>query len=268
MGLKIDAAFFVAGLAVGAVCFRACTKPIKVNELPAPPERKDDGSLILERTGTGSADAPAPLVNTPIPQGATVVRRIQLTVTPKVSSIVAPQASADHMGVSAGEPSSTRVDAGVVMGQFEHPGVAATGQSLGERSPQEELGRSNHLTDANASVRATVVQEPPAPINIELTIYKPKGENGYRVIATTPDGVIVGGVDIPVAPMQVIAEEKVYKHALGVIAGYGIHSSHTYGCYYRRTLGRLEIGTTLASVTSNPGNLKSVAVGATAGVRF
>jgi hypothetical protein len=69
----------------------------------------------------------------------------------------------------------------------------------------------------SGQLNAVEVQEKPPcpPVRVDLTLVR-LPDSSHRVIAQSPDGDIVGGVDIPVQPVQ---DSKVLKWAVGGVKG-------------------------------------------------
>lgn len=71
------------------------------------------------------------------------------------------------------------------------------------------------------------------PVTVDLALVKQDG--GRRVIASSPDGKVVGGIDVPIEP-ALIPEE--HKWAAGLSVG---HDKNP-GVWVERDLGRFRVG--------------------------
>lgn len=84
--------------------------------------------------------------------------------------------------------------------------------------------------------KASVVDSTPCPsVNLDLGIVK-MPDDTHRVIATTPDGEIVGGVDIPI---QATVPVKSLKWAAGALYA---PQEEAYGAFLDRDVGPLRLG--------------------------
>lgn len=81
----------------------------------------------------------------------------------------------------------------------------------------------------------------PRPIRVDLTLVRMPDQT-RRVIASSPDGTVVGGVDIPEAPQP---QPRVLKWAAG---GSWNPADHTYGAWLDRDAGPLRLGAELNQV--------------------
>jgi len=76
----------------------------------------------------------------------------------------------------------------------------------------------------------------PNPIEVDLTLVRQK-DGSQRVIASSPDGTVVGGVDVPVGPPVPMAKDLHWE--AGMLYN---PSEHTYGGYLHRSLGPFVLG--------------------------
>jgi hypothetical protein len=98
-----------------------------------------------------------------------------------------------------------------------------------------------------------------SPTTVELTIYKDE-DGGERVVAATDKGVILGGLDVPVAPAVALPK---YKWVAG-----GGYFTNGYSAFVGREFfnNRVQVAVVLTSTKSAAGN--ALGLGLTAGVRF
>lgn len=80
------------------------------------------------------------------------------------------------------------------------------------------------------------------PVTVALALLKMK-DGSHRVVASSPDGTILSGVDIPVTPER--PEAKPLKWAAGALWN---PSDRTYGAYLRRAMGPFEVGAQVEQV--------------------
>ncbi len=135
-----------------------------------------------------------------IPKGATVERVASVTVQP--SAVYAPMNTAK-------QPART------------------TFVRLAALSP---FGRYTAVTQPD-------VKSPCPPVTVDLTlIHDP--DNTRRVIASSPDGAVVGGVDIPVEAAVMLPAPKLW--AVGAVVN---PFKNTFGAFLDRDLGPFRLGT-------------------------
>lgn len=79
---------------------------------------------------------------------------------------------------------------------------------------------------------------PCPPVRVDLTLVRMQDQT-RRVIASSPDGVVVGGVDIPVEP---VLTQKTLKWAAGVVYGTTAWGDTARGAFLDRDLAFLRTG--------------------------
>lgn len=129
-------------------------------ETYAPEQRQADGSLVLERKPDASA-APAQ----PVPAGATVERVVKVTVQP----------TAKRVGTPAATAAAARDGDLMSLGKMPDAVPAAMAES-----------KDGDLASC-------------PPVHLDLTLAKLK-DGSQRVIASSPDGEVTGGIDVPTTP--------------------------------------------------------------------
>jgi hypothetical protein len=151
-------------------------------ETAVPSVRQSDGSLELERAPSGLKAGAA--------EGSRPLKPAQvLPKGAKVERIV--QVTVDP----AGKPSSGR-NAGPVPGGRQtpaDPAIVRPGSSSGAACP---------------------------PVTVDLTLVRMK-DKSQRVLASSPDGSVVGGIDVPV---QAPAPFKVQRWTASALVGYDSHA--------------------------------------------
>lgn len=104
---------------------------------------------------------------------------------------------------------------------------------------QPKMQASKPATQANSGSRedmAKVEPIPCPPVTVDLSLVRMPDET-RRVIASSPDGEIIGGVDIPVEAAQPTASEKLW--ATGAVYN---PFKQTYGGFVDRDLGPFRLG--------------------------
>lgn len=95
------------------------------------------------------------------------------------------------------------------------------------------------LVQPVAPVTAQSEGTAPPPVKVDLSLVRMPDES-RRVVASSPDGAVVGGVDIPVLPIE---------RKLNWAAGISYGSSKTGGVWIERDLDRVRLG---AELLRNP----------------
>lgn len=80
------------------------------------------------------------------------------------------------------------------------------------------------------------IPTPSSPVSVTMTVVREK-DGTRRVIASSPNGTVVGGIDIPIAPND--APRKELRNAAGVSFN---PQSKTYGLWIERDYGRARVG--------------------------
>lgn len=101
------------------------------------------------------------------------------------------------------------------------------------------------------------------PVRIDLALLEMKA-GGYRVVASSPDGTIVGGVDVPLAPPEAVARSPP-PNAVGVLVRGPWLAA---GVFYERDIGWLRTGIEVAYRRPSFGFPGGLEAGARAGIRF
>jgi hypothetical protein len=148
-------------------------------------------SLLRYREGT----APPPAELTPAPE----------------------QRQSDHSLVLAREPNA---DA--------KPAHALPQGAKAERIVHVKLQPNAESLAIPAAVKGTEITWLPRPLTLDLTLAR-MPDGGGRVVASTPDGMIVGGMDVPVS----VPTGKKYSHVAGAL----YTPSGGYGAWYHQSLG-------------------------------
>ncbi len=179
-------------------------KPITRAEPPAPAQRLDGGSLVLERGEPGRVeDMPRP---PELPKNVERVERV-------VRVTVRPQLEGDGREVERG------------------------------------------------------VMSPAAPascpdVRVDLALLE-MTDGTRRVVASSPDGIILGGVDVPLVPVKVVAPPLL--NALGLTFR---PLTKAPGIFYDHDFARLRVGGVLELIPPGPTRAPELAVMVKAGWRF
>lgn len=95
---------------------------------------------------------------------------------------------------------------------------------------------------SDASAGDLTPERPPCPpVRVDLTLVRMQDQT-RRVLASSPDGVVIGGVDIPV---ETAAPVRTLKWAAG---GSYNPADRTFGAWAERDLGPLRVGADLIQV--------------------
>lgn len=101
---------------------------------------------------------------------------------------------------------------------------------------------------------------PPCTTQVDLTIVKDKKKNERRIIASSPDGTVVAGIDVP---YEEIPPVKNPLWTLGISGSYDvINNTKRVGLYVDKTVGPFRLGGELG------GWKQQAYVGARVGVNF
>lgn len=129
-----------------------------------------------------------------------------------------------------------------VVEDYKPPIVQPDGSVVIERAPTAPKAKPKHKIPKGATVEreTTVTVQPREPligqgITVDMTLVREQ-DGGRRVIASSPDGEIVGGLDIPVET-PAIDQPRVWA------AGLNLDPIHqTFGVWLDRDMSRLRVG--------------------------
>lgn len=111
----------------------------------------------------------------------------------------------------------------------------ATFQNVtGHRFPDASKTNSNQIPDAGKKVEAA--SHPCPPVTVDLSLVRNKDDT-RRVIASSPDGEVVGGLDIPIEGAKALPPEKLW--AVGAVMD---PFKMIYGAFVDRDLGPFRTG--------------------------
>lgn len=128
-------------------------------------------------------------------------------------------------------PKGARVERVVQVTVQPHP-PGPSGEVMGETSP------------SSLEVPAAPVAAMPSPVRVDLTLLR-MPDQSRRVVASSPDGTVVGGIDIPLEDGRVV---RVPKWAAGMVYGTTAWGDRATGAFLDRDLGPFRAG---AEVTRN-----------------
>lgn len=177
----------VVGFAGGLALEYRIMKPPVIVETPAVAVRQADSSLVLERAPDKNGKPTAI-----VPKGSTLERLVHVEVQPR-----------------AMVPASTSSDSTLVL-------LKTIDSTTLQRNPAAALFVPR---DSSRLVLCP-------PVGIDLMLLREK-DGSQRVVASSKDGAIVGGVDIPVVNTTA---PKVLRWAVGGLYG----STASYGAYVAR----------------------------------
>lgn len=104
-----------------------------------------------------------------------------------------------------------------------------------ERKPGFEISKPIIPPGSELTRQAEIIVKPKdcPEIRVNLALVR-LPDSSFRVIANSPDGTIIGGVDVPISTQDPGVDPK---WAVG-----GIYKPNGYGLFIERTLGALVIG--------------------------
>lgn len=175
-------------------------EPKQIIEAAKPSQRQSDGSLILQRQASQAPAQVAPAAS--VPAGYHEVRKVQLTIQAKVPGGSSPSTAEKSL-----------------------PSV-----------PQGQGVADKYMEHSHTSVNASPATPcPPVHLNLDLVQSKAGDE---RVIASSPDGEVLGGVDIPVSHFEGSSPKELPWRAQALA---GVHIApglpRQYGAMISRDVG-------------------------------
>ncbi len=172
----------VAAILIGFVIAWGIYRPKPAPaETAAPEVRQKDGSLILERKPEDPKQAAAIAPRKiDIPAGAKIEREVQVTVAQNIP------------GAAPGVPNLRGIDSGT---------GSSTPGSL------------------KSNLNANILSPTCPPLHVDLALLRLKDQT-QRVVASSPDGTIVGGVDIPLDSPKI---PRPTRWSVSALAGYDSH---------------------------------------------
>lgn len=207
---------------------------------PTPPKpetykqevKQADGSVVLEKKPDPEAKPAQHL-----PTGAKLVRKATVTVQAKmptvtVSGTMTVESVVEQMKSAFAEPE-----------KMMQKSVVA----LPVEAKEQQSGESFNSLDC-----------PPVTVDLSLVEMPDKSQ---RVIASSDNGVIIGGVDIPVRDAEQQIEPKKWA------AGAAISTKQNLGVWVDRDLGFVRIGAQI-NTTGNDGGVRGVEAWGRVGILF
>lgn len=220
---KVHIALVIAS-AIAALSFAwwAWSPEPKKPEVYAPPVQQIDGSVVLEKKPQPDAK-PA----SDIPKGSTLIRKASITVQAKV-----PTASI-----------STTINVESIVHQTKAMMAAPV---MEDKQPAEQL--------------MEVAQDCP-PVTVDLSLVE-MPDKSQRVVASSPDGNILGGVDIPVRDAEPTPEPKLWA------AGAMISARQNLGVWIDRDFGFLRVGGQINTTGNEESRVRGIEAWGKLGIRF
>lgn len=123
----------------------------------------------------------------------------------------------------------------------------ADGSVVLERQPAQEAPREPHKPPPGGTVErlVTVEIQPAAPcprLHVDLSVVRmPDGSS--RVVASSPDGEVSGGVDVPIERAIVAAQQKPWA------AGVSYAGDRAWGVFVHREIWRIRAGLEVNATT-------------------
>lgn len=225
---KYQIAIFIGGLVV-ALSFGwwAWNPAPKKPEVYAPPVQQVDGSVILEKKPQPDAKPEQKL-----PKGSTLIRKASITVQAKVPT-------ATTLTTMTVEP---------VAHQAKSMMMPEPVMQTADKQPAEQL----------MEIEAEKQDCPPVTVDLSLVEMPDKSQ---RLVASSPDGNILGGVDTPVRDAAPIPDPKLWA------AGAMISTRQNLGVWIDRDFDFLRVGSQLNTV-GNESGVRGVEAWGKVGIKF
>lgn len=214
--------YILLAVAVLTAAWWAWSPTPKKPEVYAPQQQQIDGSVVLEKKPQSDAKPAAA-----IPKGSTLIRKASITVQAKV-------------------PTAT------ISGTFniesilkQEKAMAAPVIAPDDKQPAEQL--------------MEVSQDCP-PVTVDLSLVE-MPDKSQRVVASSADGNILGGVDIPVQNAEPQPDPKLWA------AGVMISTDQNLGVFVDRDLGFLRLGAQI-NTTNGSNGVNGIEAWGKIGIRF
>lgn len=130
--------------------------------------------------------------------------------------------------------------------------------------PSQPVAPLPHSGSA-ASVPNEPARTPCPPVRVDLTLVR-MADQSQRVIASSPDGQVVGGVDIPVE--ATLPPPKILKWAAGAVYGTTAWGDTAKGAFVDRDFAFLRTGLELTKNSYSMANRQGWEMRAKVGLRF
>lgn len=141
-----------------------------------------------------------------------------------------------------------------------------------ERVVYVEVQPHGPSTEVHPTTPGSIVTEPqvtpsslPSPIRVDLTLYRLQ-DGTKRVVASSPDGEVVGGLDVPVEAARPVPKEL--KWAAGAVYGTTSWGGKSVGAFLDRDLAFVRTGIELTKNTYALSSRTGWEVRAKLGIRF
>lgn len=123
------------------------------------------------------------------------------------------------------KPAPEAIDAAPAIKQDD--GSTVLERNPGVKPPRPHKVPGKPVRDVSITVQPK--QEECDPVTVDLTLYE-DGKGGKRVVASSPDGTVIDGVDIPATDLAGHLEAK--RNRIGIAyqpRGYAVTASRDYG---------------------------------------
>lgn len=140
-----------------------------------------------------------------------------------------------------------------------------------ERIVYVEVQPKKSSVEATTTTHGSTVTAPqveaysqPSPIRVDLTLYR-LGDGSRRIVASSPDGDIVGGLDVPVETTQPARE---FKWAVGGVYGRTTTGGRAVGVFIDRDAKFLRAGLEVTKTSYQTPGIVCWEARAKVGIRF
>lgn len=221
--MKQNIALVAGGLVAGLLCGWWLRSPVRLHEPPAASVRQADGSLVVERVDPTTQPQKPPH---DLPKGSVEERRVSVVVQPRRGVAVHQESAKITMGIPADSAEVARLVASA-----DHP-----------------AGSPDMVDSCDCP-----------PVQVDLSLVR-MPDHTRRVVASSPDGQVVSGIDVPSELLSVPRIPRWTASAVAVADLDGIRP----GILVTRRLGPIVVG---GGILSDPGLRRPGAI-ATLGVTW
>lgn len=206
------------GFACGWLWHKQTVQPVKEGHAPA--QRQSDGSMVLERQQGGSAVPAAPHA---IPAGGKEERRVQVVVKTKRGVVRTVQES------------------------LTVPDAPASKSTTGDLMSLDHAVQDHEMVDSCDC----------PPVTVDLSLVR-MPDQSRRVVASSPDGAVVSGLDIPLEPIQQVMEPSWIASGAVMLDASGARMGAML--QHRRGPAVIGAGLLISPIGSNPAGIISAGI--------
>lgn len=208
--MKTKIALVAGGLVAGLLCGWWLRSPARLHEPPAASLRQADGSLVVERVDPTTQPQKPPH---DLPKGAIEERRVSVVVQPRKGVAV----PADH---------------------FSHPVKKV------DSAEAARLVASDDRPTCKPSLQVPDSCDCP-PVRVDLSMVR-MPDRTRRVVASSPDGQVVSGIDVP---SELLSVPRIPRWTVSAVAVADLDGIRP-GILITRRLGPIVVG---GGLLSDPG---------------